>query len=145
MSKPYFYSVFLAYIIGLVTTIFIMHTFKAAQPALLYLVPACLGASSLMAYIRGEFRTLWNYSEEEKQKKKQQQQQPKQQPTKQSQTKQPQIKQQLPPKNKNNKSTDVSTKSTQMKKENSTQLKENNKNLKNNKKITNVKTNSTKK
>jgi len=88
LSKPYFSSTFLAYIIGLVMTIFVMHTFKAAQPALLYLVPCCLGASLFMALIRGEFNTLWNYSEENKiQKKKikekKQQQQPKQQSPKQ--------------------------------------------------------------
>ncbi|XP_010782065.1 minor histocompatibility antigen H13-like, partial [Notothenia coriiceps] len=42
-SKTYFYSSFLAYIFGLGLTIFVMHTFKHAQPALLYLVPACIG------------------------------------------------------------------------------------------------------
>jgi len=63
-----------------VTTILVMHTFKAAQPALLYLVPCCLGASSLVALIRREFRTLWDYSEEnisKIQKKKTKQKQPK--------------------------------------------------------------------
>uniref|UniRef100_A0A7N8YCS6 Histocompatibility (minor) 13 n=1 Tax=Mastacembelus armatus TaxID=205130 RepID=A0A7N8YCS6_9TELE len=42
-SRTYFYSSFLAYIFGLGLTIFVMHTFKHAQPALLYLVPACVG------------------------------------------------------------------------------------------------------
>ena len=34
---------FVAYIGGLATTIFVMHVYKHAQPAILYLVPACLG------------------------------------------------------------------------------------------------------
>jgi minor histocompatibility antigen H13 len=39
------------------------YRFKAAQPALLYLVPACIGAPLLLAAIRGEVSTLWNYTE----------------------------------------------------------------------------------
>lgn len=39
--------------------------FKAAQPALLYLVPACLGSSLLCATVRGELKELFDYSEEE--------------------------------------------------------------------------------
>ena len=35
------------------------------QPALLYLVPACIGVPSLCAAIRGEFGELYKYSEEE--------------------------------------------------------------------------------
>ena len=50
---------------SLFTTIFIMHVFKAAQPALLYLVPACLGSSLFVAFTRGEFAALFAYSEEE--------------------------------------------------------------------------------
>ncbi|CAJ0650160.1 2869_t:CDS:2, partial [Entrophospora sp. SA101] len=41
-STPYFNSCFTSYILGLITTIVVMHTFKAAQPALLYLSPACI-------------------------------------------------------------------------------------------------------
>jgi minor histocompatibility antigen H13 len=62
---PYFNVTFVAYIVGLVTTIAIMHFFKAAQPALLYLVPACLGASLLLAVVRGELTQLFAYNEEE--------------------------------------------------------------------------------
>ena len=39
--KPYFIAVLVAYVLGLVTTVVVMHRFKAAQPALLYLSPAC--------------------------------------------------------------------------------------------------------
>jgi minor histocompatibility antigen H13 len=36
-EKPYFYASFIAYIVGLATCMTVMHVFKAAQPALLYL------------------------------------------------------------------------------------------------------------
>jgi minor histocompatibility antigen H13 len=42
-----------------------MIAFQAAQPALLYLVPACLGSSLLCAAVRGEMKELFEYSEEE--------------------------------------------------------------------------------
>ena len=42
-----------------------MIQFNAAQPALLYLVPACLGSSLLCAVVRGELKELFAYSEEE--------------------------------------------------------------------------------
>ena len=63
--KPYFHSALFAYILGLGTTLFVMIQFKAAQPALLYLVPACLGSSFLCATLRGEVKDLLAYSEEE--------------------------------------------------------------------------------
>jgi minor histocompatibility antigen H13 len=63
--KPYFYSAMIAYFFGLVTTLLVMIQFKAAQPALLYLVPACLGSSFLCAVVRGEVTALLEYSEEE--------------------------------------------------------------------------------
>lgn len=63
--KPYFHSGLLGYVIGLTTTLYVMIVFKAAQPALLYLVPACLGSSLLCAVVRGELKELFEYSEEE--------------------------------------------------------------------------------
>mmetsp|Transcript_4621 Transcript_4621/g.13330 ORF Transcript_4621/g.13330 Transcript_4621/m.13330 type:complete len:413 (-) Transcript_4621:1487-2725(-) len=62
--KPYFHSALVAYVMGLGMTLFVMMHFNAAQPALLYLVPACLGSSSLVAVVRGEMKELWDYSEE---------------------------------------------------------------------------------
>uniref|UniRef100_A0AAQ4S0X9 Histocompatibility (minor) 13 n=1 Tax=Gasterosteus aculeatus aculeatus TaxID=481459 RepID=A0AAQ4S0X9_GASAC len=62
-SRTYFYSSFLAYIFGLGLTIFVMHTFKHAQPALLYLVPACVGFPVVVALIRGELTELFRYEE----------------------------------------------------------------------------------
>ena len=58
-SRVYFYSGFIAYFVGLVLTVLVMHTFKAAQPALLYLVPACLGTPITLALIRGEISELF--------------------------------------------------------------------------------------
>jgi minor histocompatibility antigen H13 len=61
--KVYFYTGFLAYISGLLLTIFVMHVYKHAQPALLYLVPACVGAPLLMALVRGELMLLFKYDD----------------------------------------------------------------------------------
>ena len=63
-STPYFASNLAAYVVGLGVTIGVMHFFDAAQPALLYLVPACIGASLLTAAARGEVQTLLNFSVE---------------------------------------------------------------------------------
>ncbi|XP_061758767.1 minor histocompatibility antigen H13 isoform X1 [Nerophis ophidion] len=62
-SRTYFYSSFLAYIFGLGLTIFVMHTFKHAQPALLYLVPACVGFPVVVALIKGEVMEMFRYEE----------------------------------------------------------------------------------
>lgn len=62
--KPYFYTTLIAYFLGLATTLFVMIQFNAAQPALLYLVPACLGSSFLCAVVRGETKELLEYTEE---------------------------------------------------------------------------------
>jgi len=68
--KPYFYSAMIAYVLGLGVTLFVMIYFQAAQPALLYLVPACLGSSFLCAIVRGEVSALLAYSEEEEEEEK---------------------------------------------------------------------------
>ncbi|KAJ2608766.1 hypothetical protein H4S08_004325 [Coemansia sp. RSA 1365] len=60
---PYFYSCLAAYVGGLATTISVMHVFKAAQPALLYLSPACTFAVLLTAYARGEVKEAFAYTE----------------------------------------------------------------------------------
>uniref|UniRef100_A0A1A8QK00 Histocompatibility (Minor) 13 n=1 Tax=Nothobranchius rachovii TaxID=451742 RepID=A0A1A8QK00_9TELE len=63
-SRTYFYSSFLAYIFGLGLTIFVMHTFKHAQPALLYLVPACVGFPVFVALLKGELTEMFRYEED---------------------------------------------------------------------------------
>uniref|UniRef100_A0A0N4ZZW6 Minor histocompatibility antigen H13 n=1 Tax=Parastrongyloides trichosuri TaxID=131310 RepID=A0A0N4ZZW6_PARTI len=64
--KRYFYFIvtIISYAIGLFMTIGIMHIFKKAQPALLYLVPCCIIIPYTIASIRGEGKELWNYNEE---------------------------------------------------------------------------------
>eukprot|EP00466_Bigelowiella_natans_P014719 jgi/Bigna1/85384/estExt_fgenesh1_pg.C_30408 len=53
------------YALGLAITIAVMNAFNAAQPALLYLVPCCIGASIVKAVMEGELKELWNYEEKD--------------------------------------------------------------------------------
>jgi len=62
-SKVYFICGFIAYCLGLGTTIFIMHFFKHAQPALLYLVPACLGLPTFVALVKGDIKAMFSYED----------------------------------------------------------------------------------
>ncbi|XP_033097945.1 minor histocompatibility antigen H13-like [Anneissia japonica] len=62
-SRVYFYSGFFAYITGLLTTIGVMHFFKHAQPALLYLVPMCIGTPLFVALVRGEIKEIFKYED----------------------------------------------------------------------------------
>jgi minor histocompatibility antigen H13 len=68
-EQPYFHTTMLGYTLGLITTVVVMYAFEAAQPALLYLVPACLGASMITAIARGEVGELFAFSEEEEEAK----------------------------------------------------------------------------
>ena len=63
---PYFRNAMIAYILGLATTIGVMHTFKAAQPALLYLSPACILSVFITALIQGNLKQVFTYGQEEK-------------------------------------------------------------------------------
>ena len=36
-----------------------MHFYKHAQPALLYLVPACLGTPTFVALLRGDIKSMF--------------------------------------------------------------------------------------
>ena len=62
--RPYFLGNVLAYATGLGVTVGIMYFFDHGQPALLYLVPACVGCSLLMAVAKGDTATLFAYDEE---------------------------------------------------------------------------------
>ncbi|TFK44672.1 peptidase A22B, signal peptide peptidase [Crucibulum laeve] len=62
--KPYFYASLSAYVLGLLTTMTVMHTFGKAQPALLYLSPACILSFVITGSIRGELRDVWNWSDD---------------------------------------------------------------------------------
>lgn len=57
-AAPYFLAACLAYVAGLALTLGVMYAFDAAQPALLYLVPAVLGAVLALALVRGELSEL---------------------------------------------------------------------------------------
>ena len=79
----YFVSIYLAYLAGLLLTIFVMHVYKHAQPALLYLVPACLGkihtskfgkklinrnyllsgVPLFLALVRGDIKSMFQYED----------------------------------------------------------------------------------
>jgi minor histocompatibility antigen H13 len=61
--KPFFYTNICFYAGGLVVTIMVMNIFKVGQPALLYLVPACVGGSALTALVTGQFTPLLAYTE----------------------------------------------------------------------------------
>ncbi|KAK0561813.1 hypothetical protein OC861_005638 [Tilletia horrida] len=63
--KPYFHATVFAYVLGLATTMGVMHIFRAAQPALLYLSPACSAAVALTAVARGEWKEMWGWSDQE--------------------------------------------------------------------------------
>ncbi|KAF3422618.1 hypothetical protein E2986_13942 [Frieseomelitta varia] len=62
-TNVYFYSTFFAYFMGLLATMLIMHLFNHAQPALLYLVPACLGTPLLLALAKGDLKALFSYED----------------------------------------------------------------------------------
>ncbi|KAH9811343.1 signal peptide peptidase [Melampsora americana] len=68
--RPYFHTCMASYVIGLATTMFVMHVFKAAQPALLYLSPACLGSVFFRALITGETAEYWRWEDGEDDEKK---------------------------------------------------------------------------
>lgn len=63
-SEFYFRATFTAYVVGLLATILVMHVFKHAQPALLYLVPACLATPLCLALLRGDINALFNYEDQ---------------------------------------------------------------------------------
>ena len=69
-DQPYFTANLVAYTLGLGLTVGVMHFFDSAQPALLYLVPACIGTSLATAAYRGEMGSLLNFSVEKQQEAK---------------------------------------------------------------------------
>ncbi|KAL0485777.1 Hm13 [Acrasis kona] len=64
-QKLYFNIVFASYVVGLVTTILVLHVFKAGQPALLYIVPCVLGSVILTAVLKGDVKELLAYKDED--------------------------------------------------------------------------------
>ncbi|KAJ3022901.1 hypothetical protein HKX48_004945 [Thoreauomyces humboldtii] len=60
--QPYFVTCFIAYVLGLVTTVVVMHNFQSAQPALLYLSPACILSVLLTGAVRGELKQVFAFA-----------------------------------------------------------------------------------
>jgi signal peptide peptidase-like protein 3 len=56
----YFHCSLLGYFLGLLTATVSSEFFKAAQPALLYLVPFTLFPLFLMAYLKGDLKSMWH-------------------------------------------------------------------------------------
>ncbi|KAH9741678.1 Signal peptide peptidase [Citrus sinensis] len=62
-GSRYFKSAFLGYTVGLVLTIIVMNWFQAAQPALLYIVPAVIGFLAAHCIWNGEVKQLLEFDE----------------------------------------------------------------------------------
>ncbi|XVF19410.1 hypothetical protein REPUB_Repub11eG0108000 [Reevesia pubescens] len=62
-ESQYFKSAFLGYTAGLVLTIVVMNWFQAAQPALLYIVPAVIGFLAAHCIWNGEVKPLLEFEE----------------------------------------------------------------------------------
>lgn len=60
-AKPYFWAWIGGYILGILVTVGVMMAFKKGQPALLYLVPGCLGSVLAWAFVRGELNLIYSY------------------------------------------------------------------------------------
>lgn len=62
-SKPYFFSISVLYQLGLIVTYCMMFYFQHPQPALLYLVPACILAIFGCSTYKKEFKAMIKYQE----------------------------------------------------------------------------------
>lgn len=62
-ESQYFKSAFVGYTVGLVLTIIVMNWFQAAQPALLYIVPAVIGFLAAHVLLNGEIKPLLEFDE----------------------------------------------------------------------------------
>ncbi|KAL6966598.1 hypothetical protein U1Q18_032379 [Sarracenia purpurea var. burkii] len=62
-ESQYFKSAFLGYTVGLVLTIIVMNWFQAAQPALLYIVPAVIGFLAAHCIWNGDVKQLLEFDE----------------------------------------------------------------------------------
>ena len=61
--KTYFYASIIGYTAGMLCTLGVMHIYHHGQPALLYLVPCVLGSLWMTAFVKGDIKTLWEYTE----------------------------------------------------------------------------------
>ena len=63
--KTYFHASIVGYVSGMLCTLGFMHIYGHAQPALLYLVPGVLGSLWGTALVKGEVKTMWDFTEAE--------------------------------------------------------------------------------
>ena len=62
--KTYFRNSIIGYVAGMVTTLIAMQISSHPQPALLYLVPSVLSSIWITAFVKGDVRTIWNFTDE---------------------------------------------------------------------------------
>lgn len=62
--KTYFRSSILGYTAGMVTTLVAMQVSRHPQPALLYLVPGVLTSVWMTAFVKGDIRAVWSFSDD---------------------------------------------------------------------------------
>ncbi|GFQ07194.1 signal peptide peptidase [Phtheirospermum japonicum] len=65
-KSQYFNSAFVGYTVGVVLTIIVMNWFQAAQPALLYIVPAVIGFLAAHCMWNGDVKSLLEFDETKK-------------------------------------------------------------------------------
>ncbi|EEH35120.1 peptidase A22B family protein [Paracoccidioides lutzii Pb01] len=61
--KTYFYASLIGYVMGMLATLLAMQISGHAQPALLYLVPGVLGSLWTTAFVKGDIKEMWNFSD----------------------------------------------------------------------------------
>lgn len=60
-GRVFFWASLTGYSLGLFTTMAVMHLFRTAQPALLYISPACIMSVLITGFIRGELKDMWEW------------------------------------------------------------------------------------
>lgn len=65
LATPYFNWCFIGYSLAIIVTFQVMIWFNHAQPALLYLVPGCTFSVLIQSLIKGEYKEIFTYEEEE--------------------------------------------------------------------------------
>jgi hypothetical protein len=63
VQRPTFTAVMAAYVVGLLAAFGANSVTRLGQPALLYIVPSCLGALLLTGWSRGELGRLWLFTD----------------------------------------------------------------------------------
>ena len=63
-DKVYFKAGLVGYVVGMIVTLMVLIFWEHAQPALLYLVPGVLISLWGTAWVRGDWRLMWEYTED---------------------------------------------------------------------------------